>query len=90
MRDIVLAKDGVVRFKDNAVVRWLVDNKKISLNELVQQTFPVEDQEEFWQMLGYSVSGFGDLSWVRPETVVEADRRADTLDGVAPSPSPPS
>ncbi len=41
--------------------------------------YTVEEYEQFCQLIGYSVSGFGDLSMVRPETVQQADDEADAL-----------
>ncbi len=44
----VVMKDGVARFKSNAIVRALLDTGKLDMNDIV----------------GYSLSGFGDLSYV--------------------------
>jgi hypothetical protein len=75
MREVVLDSAGVARFKANAIVDWLFETGRINLNDIAIQRdkFPVEDVEEFWQMLGYSVSGYGDLSFAQPETVEQAD-----------------
>ena len=85
MRPIEVAEDGKVRFKANAIVRWLVDNDKVSLNEIAARhaqgapAFPQEDVDEFWQMLGYSVSGYGELSHVSEESVEAADAIAEPI-----------
>lgn len=77
MQPIVMVGD-VVRFQPNAIVRWLLDNQRIDLNEIAVhlKTFPVSDREQFWQLLGYSVSGYGDLSFVRRKTIDRADAKA--------------
>jgi hypothetical protein len=78
--------DRVIRFKKNKVVRYLLDAGGIDLNAIVgafkREGFSVEDMEQFYQLIGYSVSGFGDLSIVRPETVAAADALVgELLDG---------
>lgn len=83
MQPIVRDDRGVVRFRANAIVRRLSNEGKISLNEIAAWDMPVEDAEQFWQMLGYSVSGYGDLSFVRPETLAAADADAEALFAVS-------
>jgi hypothetical protein len=78
MQPIYLDENGTPRFKHNAIVRKLVDKKVIDLNKIDVQNFPIEDVEQFWQLLGYSISGYG-LSFVRPETLAEADTKAEAL-----------
>ncbi len=83
MQPIYLDEEGTPRFKDNAIIRKLCDEKIISLNDIAMWLgdvdVPVEDAEQFWQLLGYSTSGYGDLSFVRPETVAVADEKAAVL-----------
>jgi len=79
MQPIELDRDGTPRFKENAIVRWLVDSARVNLNDIRVHRFPIEDVEQFWQLLGYSVSGYGELSFTRDETVAEADRIAEAL-----------
>lgn len=76
---IVVAKDRVIRFKENAICRWLVDSKRADLNQLATLPFSDADRMQFAQLIGYSVSGFGDLSYADPAVVAEADRIAATL-----------
>jgi len=81
MREVILDDRGTARFKANAVVEWLFNTQRISLNDIAmyRDQFPAEDVEEFWQMLGYSVIGYGDLSFAQPETVEQADEAAYRL-----------
>lgn len=59
---------GVVRFKRNAIVESLLEAGPLDLNDLAELTFSREDREQFAQLIGYSLSGFGDLSYVSDET----------------------
>jgi hypothetical protein len=91
MQPIVLV-GNVIRFQENAVVSYmmehaselLVDNDvmwvkgSIDLNKLFIATQHVhrDDWVQFAQLIGYSVSGFGDLNYVDKQTVREADAAA--------------
>ena len=79
MQPITRASDGVIRFRGNAIVEWLVDTGRVNLNEIASHGFPQADMEQFWQLLGYSVSGYGDLSFISPETVQAADELANRI-----------
>lgn len=70
---------GTVRFRVNKIVRFLLDNGEFDLNDLARRDFPDEDWEQFAQLIGYSVSGFGDLSYARQETVEAVDRMVGGL-----------
>ena len=74
-----LAKDGrgVMRFRENALVRYLLDKGGIDMNHLAEVAFPVEDREQFAQLIGYSLSGFAELSYVRDDTFAAAQALAD-------------
>lgn len=65
---------GTLRFKGNAIVRHLLDNGGIDLNQIGRMTFSQEDREQFAQLIGYSHSGFGELSYVSDETYQAAAR----------------
>lgn len=69
---------GVNRFKKNKIVDFLAMN--YGLNELTAMDFPKEDWEQLAQLIGYSLSGFSELSYVRDETFYAASAMAD--DGV--------
>lgn len=72
--------DGIRRFKANAIVQHLLDKGSIDLNMLSVIDFSQEDREQFAQLIGYSVSGFGDLSYVRDETIDAAEAADSGLD----------
>lgn len=64
-----LEKDahGVIRFKGNAIVKWLLDKGGLNMNDIAMQEFSQEDREQFAQLIGYSHSGSGDLGYVSNE-----------------------
>lgn len=74
MQPIITDEHGVVRFKVNAVVRYLLDNGSLDLNDLMQESFHHEDLEQFAQLIGYSVDGFASLSYASDVTVEAAAR----------------
>lgn len=54
---------GVYRFQQNTIVRFLLDQYKPNLNDLYvkfAESDP-EDYEQLMQLIGYSLSGFGEL-----------------------------
>ena len=67
---------SVTRFRENQVVRHLLDHGGIDMNALAVLDFSDEDRAQFAQLIGYSVSGFGDLSYADDETVERADMEA--------------
>jgi hypothetical protein len=67
---------GTIRFRENKIVRYLLDNGGIDMNAIARLDFPQEDQEQFAQLIGYSVSGFADLSYVSDEAFEAAEKMA--------------
>lgn len=59
---------GTIRFRENKIVQYLKDNGGIDMNHLAVQGFPQEDREQFAQLIGYSLSGFSELGYVRNDT----------------------
>ena len=86
-----LLKDdnGVLRFKQNAIVKYLLDAGPFDMNKLLMLPFSQEDQEQFAQLIGYSLSGFGDLSYVSDETynLAEAKSKATQPSSKATQPA---
>jgi len=77
IQPLVPDSSGVLRFKENAIVRHLLDNGKINLNDLACLEFAQDDREQFAQLIGYSLSGYGDLSYVSNRTYDAAARMAE-------------
>lgn len=73
-----LAKDerGTMRFKENAIVRHLLDKGGIDLNALAMLDFPKEDWQQLAQLIGYSLGGYGELSYVTDDAYGAAARMA--------------
>lgn len=80
LQPLIKDQDGRDRFKGNALVNYLLDHGGIDMNQLAMQDFPREDREQFAQLIGYSLSGFGELSYVSEETYVAAHAMANKLD----------
>ncbi|WAT32217.1 hypothetical protein [Pseudomonas sp. GXZC] len=66
------------RFKENAIVTYLLDHGGIDMNALAVLDFSVEDREQFAQLIGYPLTGFGELSYVRAQTYAVAASMAST------------
>jgi hypothetical protein len=64
---------GVIRFRGNPIVRYLLEQGTFDLNHLAALEFKGADWEQFAQLIGYSVSGWGGLSYVSTETLNKAD-----------------
>lgn len=73
MQPIYIDAAGIARFKANAIVAFLLKNGPFDLNDLATRGFSDEDEAQFAQLIGYSVSGWGDLSYVDAKDVAAAD-----------------
>lgn len=78
MQPVARDSEGTLRFKQNSIVRFLLDQGggsrrsssvpgAASLNDLGAMPFPREDWEQFYQLIGYSVSGYAELDNVSDE-----------------------
>jgi len=76
MQPVVKTPTGTLRFQANEIVRYLLDNGGIDMNHLALKTFPKNDREQFAQLIGYSLSGYGELSYVSTESYNLAERMA--------------
>jgi hypothetical protein len=65
---LVAADQGIVRFKPNKIVQFLLDAGPFDLNKLACMNFDAEDREQLAQLIGYSLSGFSELSYVSDKT----------------------
>lgn len=81
MQPVVKNKDGTVRFRENAIVRHLLDRLQekhgYGLNQLAMLDFSQEDREQFAQLIGYSISGYHELSYVSDESCAQASALAN-------------
>jgi hypothetical protein len=81
-------KNDVLRFKSNKIIDWLFNNGHIDLNVILMMDFPIEDHRQLAQLLGYSISGYGDLSYVQNldderTTNVSLDDHLERVDALA-------
>lgn len=67
MQPVVIDASGVARFKENAIVRWLLEAGPFDMNILAVTPFSDEDRRQFAQLIGYSVDGYGSLSYSTPQ-----------------------
>ncbi len=82
MQPIALDGSGRPRFVSNLIVEFLLvwaSERGMSLNELARKDFPREHREQFAQLIGYSVSGFGELHYISIKSIEAADRIAEQL-----------
>jgi hypothetical protein len=68
-------KEGTIRFKENKLVSYLA--RQFGLNKLALMNFSAEDYEQLAQLLGYSLGGFAELSYVREDTLRRAENTWD-------------
>jgi len=77
------------RFVKNRIVSKLLETSNLDLNDIAMMSFTEQERIQFAQLIGYSVSGFGTLSYVDDETynaavkmsegMREADARIEAL-----------
>jgi hypothetical protein len=81
MQPLILDDVGIICFKPNLVVRYLLDAGGVDLNTLaaIRYLYPQADWEQFYQLIGYSVSGYGDLSSISQKSKDAADEAAEML-----------
>lgn len=73
--------NGVIRFKPNAIVDCLLRTGKLTMNDLASMPFSDEDRQQFAQLIGYSLSGYGELrSYVDTDAYNLAAKRATEED----------
>lgn len=83
----VVKTDGVLRFRSNAIVRYLLDlareHKIADLNSLAERDFSQADREQFAQLIGYSISGYHELPYVSDDSAAQASSLAHAVDPAA-------
>lgn len=74
---LVLDDDGVIRFRENRIIRLLLDGGPFDLEQIALMGFTDQERQQLAQLIGYSVSGYGDLRYASGEPVERADRAVD-------------
>lgn len=81
LQPVYVDDDGVARCRENAIVRFLLDAGPFDMNKLSMMPFDREDREQFAQLIGYSVSGLGDLGYVSDRVISKLDAAVEKLMG---------
>lgn len=90
MQPVYMTDRNTLRFRENVIVRVLLDRDTESgrvypdfparsdggLNWIAVQRFSQADQEQFAQLIGYSISGYHELSYVSDESAAKASALA--------------
>lgn len=83
MQPIITAPDGVARFRANSIIEDLWKAGVIDLNKIAiaaaHGRYTKAEQMQLAQLIGYSVSGFGDLSYADRDVVRRADKKVQEL-----------
>lgn len=82
MQPVVVASDGVIRFKQNKIISDMLEfcqGYGFGLNEIATRNYEKDDYSQLMQLIGYSVSGYGNLSCSRAKHVSRADEKAESL-----------
>lgn len=80
MQPVTIDKNGRARFRRNKLVEHLLDNGGLDLNKLALVECPPEDREQLAQLIGYSVAGYHELSYVTDESAARASALAREID----------
>ena len=81
MQPVVDVK-GTHRFKENAIVNHLLEfasKHGHGLNELACLEFSEDDRMQLAQLIGYSIEGYGTLSYVSDKSYDKAAKASDKL-----------
>ena len=65
------------RFVANRIVTTLLDSGKLDMNDLACMEFTAQERIQFAQLIGYSLSGFSELSYVDDETYTAAEKASE-------------
>jgi hypothetical protein len=77
IQPLIKDHEGVTRFKKNEIVDYLLDNSIITLNDLATMEFSNEDRQQFAQLIGYSLNGYGELHYVDDDAYGAAEKMAE-------------
>lgn len=82
MQPIHRTDSGVIRFRRNRIVDDIYEFARprgLGLNELAVRDYTPEERMQFAQLIGYSLSGYGELSYVSDDSLAQAESAAVTL-----------
>ena len=79
VRPMILDEQGTLRFRENAIVCHLLDDGPFTMNDLAVGDYSIADREEFLMLIGYSVEGFSEISYVTDATFKRVSRRTERI-----------
>ncbi|MNH65307.1 hypothetical protein D3C73_173140 [compost metagenome] len=82
MQPVGVDAHGVHRFLENRIVRDLLDfaqPRGYGLNEIACGHYSPAEHRQVAQLIGYSVDGYGTLSYVNDESYERAHERSEAL-----------
>ncbi len=86
---VVLDAVGTARFKENSIVRHLLEHGSMDMNQIAAFGFSDEDREQFVQLIGYSIGGTVNMDYVSTDLWNAAQAEAEALlNKPAPAPRP--
>ncbi len=65
------------RFVPNRIVEKLLESAPIDLNDIAKMDFTEQERMQFAQLIGYSLNGFSELSYVDDETYGAAEKSSE-------------
>lgn len=71
--------EGFLRFKQNKIIRDLLDFGQahgFGLNEIAAKGYSAEDRQQLAQLIGYSLGGYSELSYVNDDAFDAAEKMA--------------
>lgn len=72
--------NGSARFKENEIVRYLLDSHpKVDMNDIACMDFSDDDRRQFAQLIGYTLSAYGDLSYVDDDSYESALKMSEGM-----------
>lgn len=85
----IVVENGVIRFRRNRVVRALLDHahagEKFDLNDIAaSEDFSDEERCQFYQLIGYSLSGYHEMGFVTNEEAHKVSAAAREQLGLQP------
>lgn len=76
VQPLVQVKGDLPRFKGNPIVRFLLDSHQAAdMNLLARMDFSKEDRQQFAQLIGYSLRGYSELSYVTDKAYARAEEQ---------------
>lgn len=73
VQPLVRDADGIIRFKPNKIIVFLMNTSKFDLNDLLYMEFSAEDYVQLAQLMGNSLKYLSELPYVTDEDYIRAE-----------------